>query len=248
MKSTHEVLSTRQLNRALLARQHLLERRAAPLTQVIDEIGGLQTQYAPSGYISLWSRIAGFQRADLTRAMEERQAIHGTLMRVTIHTVSAADYWPMAAAVREARRAWYARAWRTDYESMDLEAAAGAAREILDGMSLRLPELRRRMAERGFSNRGWDLWLDLVRVPPSGTWERRANDIYALAEDWLPPSSIHPGGLPSADDGLRLLLRRYLTGFGPARPADFTRSRRSPSRHLAAQRKGSRPGAWPLYE
>ena len=217
----HEVLSTRQLNRALLARQHLLERRDAPLTQVIDELGGLQTQYAPSGYISLWSRMNGFQRADLTRAMEAREAIHGTLMRVTIHTVSATDYWPMAIAVRQARREWFASAWRRVARSVDMEAAAAAGREILSGTTLRVAELKRRMAERGFEGNGWALWVDLVRVPPSGTWERRMNDLYALADEWLPPEFVHPDGLPTEDDGLRLMLRRYLTAFGPARPTDF---------------------------
>jgi hypothetical protein len=57
---------------------------------------------------------------------------------------------------------------------------------------------------------GLGLWLDLVRVPPAGTWERRRADVYAAAEDWLGP--------PDADEpqGIELLVKRYLAGFGPA--------------------------------
>lgn len=78
------VLSTRELNRALLARQLLLERSSLPLTKAIERIGGLQTQYAPSGYIGLWSRLQDLSREDLTRALERRRVVQATLMRATI--------------------------------------------------------------------------------------------------------------------------------------------------------------------
>lgn len=219
-----QTLSTRQLNRALLARQHLLERSAFTLTQVIEDVGGLQTQYAPSGYIALWTRMANLERAALTRAMEARDVLHGTLMRVTIHSVTAADYWPMAIGVRRARRDWFNRVNGRRWSDAQNVAAAQAAREILSDGPLRLPEIRKRIAARGFDPippGSLGVWLDTVRVPPSGTWERRSNDPYALAEQWLPPERVHPDGLPTEEDGIRLLLTRYLGGFAPARPSDF---------------------------
>ena len=224
MNLAAETLTTGQLNRALLARQHLLERATAPITRVIEDVGGLQTQYAPAGYIALWSRIANFERSSLTRAIEAREAIHGTLMRVTIHTVSALDYWPMAIAVRRSRREWLNRVTSRQRDGLDLSAAADAVREILRDGSVKGRDITRRVVERGFPAQaaGWSsAWVDTVRVPPSGTWERRADDLYALAEQWLPPAEIHPDGLPTEEDGIRLLLKRYLDGFGPARPADF---------------------------
>ena len=62
---------------------------------------------------------------------------------------------------------------------------------------------------------GIGLWLDLVRVPPSGTWERRRADLYGLAEQWVGPSRV------TEDHGIRLLVRRYLGAFGPARRAEI---------------------------
>jgi hypothetical protein len=104
---TEPVLSTRALNRALLARQLLLERSPLPLTDALEQLGGLQTQYAPSGYIGLWSRLRDFRREALTDALSDRQVIQGTLIRSTIHMVSAAD-WPLfAAGTRNARREWW---------------------------------------------------------------------------------------------------------------------------------------------
>ena len=84
-------LSARRLNRALLARQLLLARVRIPLGRALERVGGLQAQYAPSPYIRLWSTIDGFSRDDLTRALERRRAVQGTLMRSTIHIVSPRD-------------------------------------------------------------------------------------------------------------------------------------------------------------
>jgi hypothetical protein len=66
------VLSRRELNRALLARQLLLERRRLPLPRAVEQMGCLQTQYAPSAYIGLWTRVEGFEREALTSALMRR--------------------------------------------------------------------------------------------------------------------------------------------------------------------------------
>jgi hypothetical protein len=208
-----ETLTTRRLNRALLARQLLLERSTLPLTAALEQLGGLQTQYAPSGYIGLWSRLAGFRRDDLTRALEERRAVQGTLMRVTIHTVSAADYWPIVAAIREARRTWWLGISRRQAGHHDMETVARAVREELANGPLRVTELTRRLSARGFpadAMQGVGLWVDLARVPPSGTWDRRRADLYGLADAWLPQVEIGEA------EGLEHLVRRYLGAFGPA--------------------------------
>jgi len=85
------VLTKRELNRALLARQLLLERGRAGLPKTLERIGGIQAQYAPSMYIGLWTRMEGFEREQLDRALERRTVAQGTLMRITIHLVSAGD-------------------------------------------------------------------------------------------------------------------------------------------------------------
>ena len=93
---TPRVLTERELNRAVLARQLLLERAAVPIPRALERMCGLQDQYAPNGYIGLWTRLASFRRDDLTRALERKTVIQATLMRATIHLVSRRDYWPMA--------------------------------------------------------------------------------------------------------------------------------------------------------
>src|SRR4029453_7463673 len=112
------VVTRDELNRALLARQLLLERRRLPLPRAVEQVGGLQTQYAPSGYIGLWSRVAGFERDALTRALERRSLVQATLMRNTIHVVSRSDFCALVLAVRSERMAWSRSVQRTDERSV----------------------------------------------------------------------------------------------------------------------------------
>jgi Winged helix DNA-binding domain len=210
-------LTTRRLNRALLARQLLLQRSRLPLVTALERVAGLQMQYAPSAYIALWSRLDGFALADLTRALERRRVVQATLMRSTIHAVSAADYWPFAVAIRRERRMWWDRVHRKLLGEVDVQAADELVRAALDDGPRRREELIdvvRALAP----SRPTALWngigVELVRVPPSGTWGRRRADLYAVAERWLGPADIEePAALDHA-------LRRYLRGFGPARLAD----------------------------
>src|SRR2546425_9054295 len=117
-------LTEKELNRAVLARQLLLDRATQPLARVLDRVGGLQTQYAPSGYIGLWSRMAGFARADLTRALERRSVVQGTLMRVTIHLVSRRDFPLLAEGIRQGRRTWWLASHRGGPSEREMTKAA----------------------------------------------------------------------------------------------------------------------------
>jgi hypothetical protein len=214
-RMTERILSTRALNRALLARQLLLERSPSlTIAETVEQVGGLQTQYAPSGYVGLWTRLAGFQRDHLTTALEDRSVIQATLMRVTIHVVSRAEYWDYALGVRAARRELWRRTWAraTGAGEPDVERAAGRLRAALADGPRTVKELGD-LASGFVGTHG--LWVDLVRVPPAGTWERRRADRLGLAEDWVGPPDT------TEADGLRHLVRAYLRAFGPATWADI---------------------------
>jgi hypothetical protein len=206
-------LTTPKLNRALLARQLLLERARMPIARALERVGGIQAQYAPSAYLGLWSRLEGFERDQLTLALERRQVVQATLMRVTIHIVAAADYWPMTEGVRKHRRSQWLAA-RKQFDVRGMSALAKKAARQLAGGPLSRAELKALGHTDASAWNGVGMWLDLVRVPPSGTWERRRADLYGLAEQWVPPRPV------TEAEGRELLLRRYLGAFGPATLAD----------------------------
>ncbi len=207
-------LTERELNRALLSRQLLLERAELPLARAVERVGGLQTQYAPSAYVSLWSRLSGFEREDLTTALERRDVVQGTLMRATIHIVSARDYPLLAEAIREARREWWLRSQPGRPDARALSGAARRVRSLLAEGPRRRADVVEALGLDSSTWNGLGLWVDLVRAPPSGTWDRRRADVYAAADDWLGPSDA------TLELGLEHLLRRYLGAFGPASVKD----------------------------
>ena len=186
-----------------------------PLPRALERVGGIQAQYAPSMYIGLWSRLAAFERDDLTRALERRSVAQGTLMRVTIHLVSARDFPVLSEGVREQRREWWIKAHGGRADRRKIAAAAKRARILLADGPRRRSEVVHELGADSVTWNGIGMWLDLVRVPPSGTWVQRRADLYALAEDWLGPSEA------TAEQGLELLVRRYITGFGPGSLRDL---------------------------
>jgi hypothetical protein len=211
---TERVLTQRELNRSLLARQLLLERSRLPLPRALEQVAGLQTQYAPSAYIRLWSILEPFQLADLTRALERKRAVQATLMRSTIHVVSARDFWLFSAGVGPSRQEWWLRVNRKGADrDVDLDEVANRLRAKLAGRTWHRKDVDALLRSHGGSV--WNgAWVELVRVPPSGTWERRRADLFRLASEWIGPSDADEG------QGVEHLLRRYLQGFGPARVLD----------------------------
>ena len=191
----------------------LLQRSTATIPRVLERMGGLQAQYAPAIYVGLWSRMAGLERRKVTEALEMRRIVQATTLRATIHVVAAGDYWPQTVAIRQARRQWFLRVYRGPSAEADFVAAAQTVRALLASGPKPAATLQAAV--------GRDLWtgvgtfVDLVRVPPSGTWERRRADLYGLAESWIPPQAI------AQEAAIRLLIRRYLGAFGPAVSTDI---------------------------
>ena len=228
--SRERTLTERDLNRALLARQLLLERSGAAVPKVLDRMGTLQAQYAPSMYIGLWTRMKDFGRDQLDQALERPSAAQGTLMRATIHLVSSSDYWPAAIGIRRGRRElWLKATYRSDYSAAQMSAAAGKLRRRLGDETMTRKKIHELLGSDSVVTNGVNMWIDLVRVPPSGTWERRRADLYAAAEHWLGPQ---PAKLDEAQ-GIELLIRRYLTGFGPAAVDEIANWAGLPPKRLA---------------
>ena len=220
-RSAHPVLTGRQLNRATLARQLLLERADLDVVTATERIGGLQAQEPASPYIGLWTRLAGFEPADLDRAINTRAVVKGTLMRATLHIVSAADYlhlWPAVVPLLEGIR----RQDRLLAPSPRRLKALTARAEAFTAEPRWLGELRDHVgASDGMSADEVVWWLRrrvaFAHAPSDVPWSfgRRPRLAYALT--WLGAR-----GWPTADAALERLVRRYLGAFGPATAADLS--------------------------
>jgi hypothetical protein len=213
-----ETLSLRQLNRATLARQMLLERADVPPQTAIAQLIGMQAQEPKPPFTGLWTRLASFRRDDLHRALHAREEVRGTLMRGTLHLMTAADY----AAFRLTLQPMLTRSLGllgARAEGLDAETVLPAAREILAAQPRTFTELRALLVEAfpkvndralGFTVR---MGLPLVMIPTDDRWAFPADARFGLADDWL-------GDALTENDGREALVLRYLAAFGPATVAD----------------------------
>jgi hypothetical protein len=210
--------TTRRLNRATLARQMLLERADVSPTVAIGRLAGLQAQLARPPFVGLWTRLAGFERAGLARALADRSVVRATMMRGTLHLVTAADYLALrsslqasltkgmqsilkaraaidvAATVTRAK-AWFREGPRTFDDVRDLFRAEGLGsdeRALAYAVRLHLP---------------------LVQVPTDAEWGFASSADFALADVWL-------GAEIAKETALDELVLRYLAAFGPATAVD----------------------------
>jgi hypothetical protein len=216
-----EVLGRRALNRALLERQLLLERRPIGAAAAVEHLVGMQAQSPQSPYVGLWSRIAGFRAEELSELIESRAAVRGTLMRVTLHLVTARDYLklrpvldPMIA--QRFRSSPFARG----LEGVDLDELLALGRTLVDDKPCTRAELRPLLAEKWPERKPDDLvyaisyLLPLVQVPPRGLWRQSGQATLTTSDAWL-GEPLH--GDPDPDG----MILRYLRAFGPAAPADI---------------------------
>lgn len=221
-----------ELNRATLARQMLLGRAQCEVVPAIQGLVGLQAQEPASPYLALWTRLAGFDSADLDAAFADRRVVKGTLMRGTLHAVAAADYPGLWAAHAESLARAGARMVR--FEALGIDTARVV--ELTEQAMLYAaqprpnPDLTAHMAGLGGPLGDRDWWWAIramspfVHVPAAVPWSFTRRPAYVAARAWLRWETV------GADDGMGELVRRYLGAFGPATVGDiaqFTRLARS---------------------
>ena len=216
------ILSAGQLGRATLARQLLIEPSDADVAAAVETIGGLQAQEPASPYIALWARLVDLEPGRLDGALAKRRLVKGTLMRRTIHVVSAGDY----RALWSATQAPLAGARRTDRRDVPSPRLLRRLRDFATEFATEprtLPELRDGLGDRdGRSADELVWWLrrvhPLIHVPDEVPWSFRRRPRLVDADAWL-----GPGDWPDPEAATEQLVRRYLGAFGPASLADIAR-------------------------
>jgi hypothetical protein len=217
---TDDTLDRRTLNRALLARQLLLTRHRMAVLEAVSQLVGMQAQAPTPPYFGLWSRLAGFDPAELSELLVTRQVARASLMRATIHLVTAADCLPLRGLLRPLFD-WMllANPERTPaLVDIDRGKLAAAGRELLTQRPLTSKALGEALAER-WPDRdpkalayGVQCLVPALQVPPRGVWGASGQATWTTIESWLAPAAPMP---PAT------LVRRYLKAFGPASVADL---------------------------
>jgi DNA glycosylase AlkZ-like len=220
-------LTLRELNRATLARQLLLRRHRLSVTQAIERVAGLQAQWPPSPYIGLWTRLDRFRAEDLVRAVARRHVVKATLMRTTLHLVTAREYLAYggiyrAARIRELERQVAAAGESADFAEEGERLAALAAEqprsrpellELLGRPKLTIEERAPWLVWYGLS-----AYAELLHGSDASAWRwRTGRSTYVPARTWLGADG------ESGNAAAAHLVRSYLAAFGPASRADIAK-------------------------
>jgi hypothetical protein len=217
------VLSTRELNRTLLERQLLLRRSPLGVVEAVEHLAGMQCQVPPAPFYGLWSRLEGFDPAELVRRLEEHVVLRTTLMRATLHLTTADDFlaWrPMHQAMLEKRFAGTGSMKQLD--GLDVRDVVAAGRAALAEEPGTTASLGRALAERWPEHDRTALAyavrfiVPLAQLPPRGTsLERQGGQAVVAPVEELLGRPLEDETAPDA------LLLRYLAAFGPSSVADM---------------------------
>src|SRR3954452_11030877 len=205
-------MTDRSLNRALLARQGLLEPFEAPVTEVVEAIGALQAQAWAAPPVALWSRMRAFETAELYAALERRELVVGINLRATLHLVSAREH-PAYHAVVE-------RSGVTNWRRTEATSSDGLREALLAFVDT--PRTGEEIAafadawvdahpdavaaeevehQRAYKWRPLARWSALTRVPEDGTWGK------------TPMALVAAPDLRAPEDALATVIRRHLRAF-----------------------------------
>jgi hypothetical protein len=214
-------MNSRALNRALLARQLLLERQPLGIEAAIEHLVGLQAQNPRDPYLGLLARVEDFEPAELSRMLASRGVARAALMRATLHLATAGDCVALRSAMAPVlARTFGSTAWAKASARADLDAVLAVAAEILQARPRTRAELGPLLSARFPERDGASLsyavtyLMPLVQVPPRGLWDRSGPATWAPMLSWLGQPLPEPG-TPDA------LVLRYLAAFGPAAPRDI---------------------------
>jgi hypothetical protein len=211
LSRAERVLTLRELNRATLARQLLLERKRLSPKKVVERLVGMQAQWPQAPYVGIWTRTTSFRRQSLERELARGAIVKANVIRMTLHLVTRRDYWLMRAAISESEHAdqWpdsqlvapTVRALAEEGPTTSVEALASIEREH------GLTGLRARRAWRGGRMRA-----HVLHDHHSAAWDSPQRHRFVALRD------------PEEHDSVEAraeILRRYFLAFGPASRQDM---------------------------
>lgn len=220
MVQVMDTLSLRQLNRATLDRQMLLDRQRRGLVEAVGTLIGLQGQVSEGPYQGLWSRLAGFRHEDLTELIVERTLVRATSLRATLHLHSVDDLLGLRPHVQPTLDRMWQSAFGRRFGDNDAAAVRKAGVKLLNkapttggalgkALQAQFPD-----GEPLAKSTLLQVKEILIQVPPTRLWGSGHAPVLARAENWVPKPHRRPLKLDE-------LVLRYLRAYGPASVGDM---------------------------
>jgi hypothetical protein len=207
------VLTVRELNRATLQRQLLLERKRLAPRVVVERLVGMQAQWPSAPYVGIWARTTSFRREALERELASGAILKATVMRQTLHLVTARDYALIRAAMSETN---LAAAWETSQAKLLAPSVRALADEGPITAAEGIAHIERKHGLSGIdARRAWRAARNRAHVVhhhETALWRAQPEGRFVAVEE---PEPLDPS------EARAELFRRYLAAFGPASRQDL---------------------------
>jgi hypothetical protein len=209
---SERTLTARELNRAVLARQLLLERKRLSAVALIERLVGMQAQWPPAPYVGIWTRTTGFKRAALERELAKGTVVKATMVRQTLHLVTPRDYALIRAAMSENNFPWETKLAKELAPAVRKLAADGKPVVSADAIAYleknhRLTGVNPRRAWQAARQRA-----HLVHHYETALWQAQPVGRFVLLDE---PETLVPV------EARAEMIRRYLAAFGPSSLRDM---------------------------
>ncbi len=213
-----------------LSRHHLADDQQPNIATVCRDICGAQAQLLSAAELQLWARNHRLTRAEVHAALWQTRALVKTsLMRQTLHVISAEDFSIYIAALNRSRTQALLRNM-SKYAGLTPKEIAELNNLIVEALRagpMTQPELLHRIKPQAgkrvhkWAEIAWSIQIfrsalveGLICYGP----ESGRKPTFVRVDRWLPNQK------PVAENEAKpILLRRYLRAYAPATPPDFSR-------------------------
>src|SRR3954452_25031896 len=121
----------------------LLRREAVGVAEAVAHLVGMQAQVPLAPYTGLFSRLSDFDPAELSRLTEEGALVRGTLMRRTLHLVTADDFLALRPVLQDMiERGYPGSQFAPQIAGVDVHELLTAGRALVEQAPRTTAELR----------------------------------------------------------------------------------------------------------
>lgn len=226
-------LTVRDVNRAYLARQHLLARADSAPLPMIRQLIALQAQAHRPPYTALWNRLQHISTGEIDALAHARVTARVVTFRSTIHLIAADEVTAVRELLQPLVGDYFPPAWRQALAGVDLDAVVRRGIEHTTATPLTYAALGALLAQEfdtaDAPNAGGPIQLlaqvlrsraPMIAVPPSLLWGDARPGRYQPTATWLGELAGPPIDDPAVFRAG--LACRYLAAYGPATAADLT--------------------------
>lgn len=216
-----------QISAFRLTRHHLVERNQSDLTAVCQSVCGIQSQVMAAAQMALWARLHSLTRADIHSALyKSRTLVKTSCMRQTLHLIPAIDFPIYLNALKKSRVEALLKIMskfgitQTDVGGMNetileaLKAGPKTQRELTAHIRSKVGKRVRAWMERVWSVFRPAIVEGLICYGP----DHGRQVTFVRVDQWLPKLKEIP-----EQAAQQVLLRRYLSAYGPATLQDFSK-------------------------